>query len=278
MPVFTDLTGHQPPQRIISLVPSQTELLFDLGLDKEVVGITKFCIHPVAWFHTKTRVGGTKNVNPDVIRQLQPDLIIANKEENVKEQVEELQRHYPVWVSDVSSLDEAYEMIGQIGVLTKKEQPAYEIIDRIKENFAQLPTCLPDRQAHEQIFIGSRPDSDRVPTVYLIWQNPYMTIGGDTFINAMLNTAGFENLYAGKTRYPEINIAELRAMNCDLLLLSSEPFPFEQKHADELQTQLPGTKIILVDGELFSWYGSRLLKAPAYFKQLAEEIKIITGR
>lgn len=261
MPVFTDQTGRSisfdiNPQRIISLVPSQTELLSDLSLDKEVVGITKFCVHPEEWFRTKTRVGGTKQLKMDIIHQLQPDLIIANKEENVKEQIEELEKHYPVWISDVNNLAAAYEMIKQIGLITGKEQPANKMTLRIKENFARLPV----------------PDS-RLLTAYLIWQNPYMTIGGDTFIHSILEAAGFENIYAGKTRYPEITIHELRAKKCELLLLSSEPFPFKQKHIDELQRELPDTKIVLVDGEMFSWYGSRLLQAPAYFSNFQNQLK-----
>ncbi len=116
MPIFTDQTGREVsipshPQRIISLVPSQTELLFDLGLEEQVAGITKFCVHPEKWFRSKTRIGGTKNIKSALIHQLQPDLIIANKEENVKEQVEELAAHYPVWVSDIHDLQSALDMI-----------------------------------------------------------------------------------------------------------------------------------------------------------------------
>lgn len=260
MPVFIDQTGRtvsipKNPQRIISLVPSQTELLFDLKLDNAVSGITKFCIHPEEWFYSKTRVGGTKQLKMDVIHELQPDLIIANKEENVKEQIEELEKHYPIWISDVNNLEDAYEMIEQIGIITGKEQPAHEMIDEIKKNFAQLETRNP------------KPD-----TCYLIWQKPYMTIGSDTFIHSMLQAAGFNNIFANKKRYPEVTVAELRTLNCELVFLSSEPFPFQQKHIDELQTQLPNTKIVLVDGEIFSWYGSRLLKAPAYFKNLQSAI------
>ena len=145
MPVFIDQTGRSisladTPQRIISLVPSQTELLFDLGLDKEVTGITKFCIHPKEWLRTKTRVGGTKQLKMDIIHQLQPDLIIANKEENVKEQIEELQQHYPVWISDVNNLNHAHEMIQQIGSITNKQQQANKINSNIRENFSQLVT------------------------------------------------------------------------------------------------------------------------------------------
>jgi ABC-type Fe3+-hydroxamate transport system substrate-binding protein len=261
MAVFIDQTGrsitlNKTPQRIISLVPSQTELLFELGLKEEVIGITKFCVHPAEWFRTKTRIGGTKHLKLDVIYRLQPDLIIANKEENVKEQVEELEKYFPVWISDVNNLNDAYTMIEQIGLLTWKQQPANEIMLQAKEGFAKLPT-----------------QDSQLRTAYLIWQNPYMTVGGDTFIHSMLEAAGFENMYADKIRYPEITIDELRITNCQLLFLSSEPYPFKQKHVAELQSALPNTKIILVDGEMFSWYGSRLLQAPAYLSNLKNQLK-----
>ena len=260
MPAFTDQTGRiisleTPPQRIISLVPSQTELLFDLGLNEQTVGITKFCVHPPEWFYTKTRVGGTKKLHIDIIHQLQPDLIIANKEENVKEQVEECAKNYPVWVSDVNNLADAYDMIGQIGIITGRNKQAREIIDQIKGNFAQLQTI-----------------NNKLQTSYLIWNDPYMTVGGDTFIHSMLEAVGFNNIFSDKTRYPEVTIEELHIARCQLLLLSSEPFPFKQKHIDQLQLLLPHTTIMLVDGEMFSWYGSNLLNAPGYFKELQKSI------
>lgn len=261
MPLFTDQTGrtvsiHAAPQRIISLVPSQTELLFHLGLEAQVIGITKFCIHPESWFHTKTRIGGTKQINTNIIEQLQPDLIIANKEENVKEQVEELEKQFPVWVSDVNKLEDALEMIAQIGLLTGTKEKAQEINHRLRVNFGSLERLIPI-----------------IRTAYLIWRNPYMTVGGDTFIDAMLQQAGFENIYGECSRYPSITIEQLIEDKPDLLLLSSEPYPFRQTHIDELQAHLPNTKIILVDGELFSWYGSRLLHSPAYFMNLRQQLK-----
>ncbi len=261
MPFYSDQTGNTislatTPSRIISLVPSQTELLFDLDLNDQVIGITKFCVHPSEWFYTKTRVGGTKKLDLDSIHQLQPDLIIANKEENVKEQVEALMSHYPVWISDVNNLADAYEMIEQIGIITGREKQAKKLTDRIKKNFTELQTT-----------------NNKPQTAYLIWNDPYMTVGGDTFIHAMLETAGFKNIFGDKRRYPEITIEELRAANCQLLLLSSEPFPFKQKHIDQLQPLLPETKIMLADGEMFSWYGSRLQHAPAYFKELQRWIE-----
>ena len=261
MQVHTDQTGRQVtltkiPGRIISLVPSQTELLFDLGLDQEVVGITKFCVHPPEWFYTKTRVGGTKSLHMNIINELQPDLVVANKEENVKEQVEELAERYPVWISDVSDLESACEMIAKVGTLTSREPQAESLLEKIKNNFSQLQ--LP----------ASKPLA-----AYLIWNDPYMTAGKDTFIHSMMEAAGFQNAFAGYSRYPETNIEQLKAKNLDLLLLSSEPFPFKQKHVDEVRSILVNEgsvepQIVLVDGQMFSWYGSRLLYAPGYFREL----------
>jgi ABC-type Fe3+-hydroxamate transport system substrate-binding protein len=265
MQAFIDQTGHtifleNTPKRIISLVPSQTELLFYLGLDEHVVGISKFCVHPPEWLYTKKRVGGTKKLHIDTIHQLQPDLIIANKEENVKKQVEELTGDYPVWISDVTDLPTAFEMIEQIGLLTDKPEKAKDLISTIKENFSQLQSS-----------------NNKPGTCYLIWNDPYMTIGGDTFIHFMLEAAGFDNIFKNKQRYPVVTIEDLVIANCELLLLSSEPFPFKQKHIDELQQELNkaglfNTKIKLVDGEMFSWYGSHLLYAPQYFKQLLSSL------
>jgi ABC-type Fe3+-hydroxamate transport system substrate-binding protein len=256
MSAFVDQTGRtvflvEPPQRIISLVPSQTELLAGLGLREEVIGITKFCIHPADWFRTKRRIGGTKLLNMELIRLLQPDLIIANKEENLKEHVEELASEFPVWVSDLHTLEGAYQMIREIGSITWKTAAASKLIAQIKAGFAQLT-----------------PPPQKPKAAYLIWKAPYMTAGNDTFIHTMLDIAGYENAFAGKTRYPVVTISDLQNSQCEYLFLSSEPYPFRQKHIDELQPLLPDTTIILVDGEMFSWYGSRLLHAPGYFKLL----------
>jgi len=260
MALYVDQLGRniellRPPDRIVSLVPSQTELLFDLDLDQQVVGITKFCVHPENWFRTKTRIGGTKEVHLDKIRDLAPDLIVANKEENIRDQIEELAKEFPVWTSDVNNLDTALSMIQAIGEITNRERQAKEILDKIQLNFSQLP------------IIPQKPSS-----CYLVWRDPYMTVGGDTFINNMLQYAGFPNIFENKNRYPEVTIEEIKNANCQLILLSSEPYPFKQKHVEDLQTFLPETKIILVDGEMFSWYGSHLLKAPAYFQQLQNQV------
>lgn len=238
-------------QRIVSLVPSQTELLYDLGLNDEVVGITKFCVHPGKWFRAKTRIGGTKNIHIDKIQSLQPDLVIANKEENIKEQVEALQQFAKVYVSDVNNLSEALKMIREIGELVNKKEQAVVLSNSIEEKFLQIKS----KQVQKKT------------AAYFIWKDPYMVAGGETFINDMMQYAGLENIFQDLPRYPETTVDDLKQMNCDYVLLSSEPYPFKQKHIDELQPLLPATKIILVDGEMFSWYGSRLLLSAEYFKQ-----------
>lgn len=260
---FTDQLDraiHLPgiPRRIVSLVPSQTELLAALGLEDEVVGITKFCVHPESWFRSKTRIGGTKKVHIDRVHALQPDLIIANKEENVQAEVEELARHYPVWVSDVNTLEDALGMIRAMGEITHTSAKAASIADTIKTDFLQLTGLAP-----------------ALRTAYLIWKDPYMTVGHDTFIHHLLGRCGLQNVFGDQTRYPAVNIEALQAAGCELLLLSSEPYPFKQQHIDELQGYLPDTRIVLVDGEMFSWYGSRLLEAPAYFRELLNRIQLL---
>jgi len=243
------------PKRIVSLVPSQTLLLHYLGLEAETVGITKFCIHPESWFRSKTRIGGTKNIHPEIIDRLQPDLIIANHEENVKEQVEALAERYPVWVSDVRNLASALDMIRDIGRLTGTSTGAGELVNGISRGFEGLEAMR-----------ATLPSPLR--TTYLIWKDPYMTVGGDTFIHDMLQQCGLHNIFGGNMRYPEITIHQLKEAGCELLLLSSEPYPFKEKHIVELQSQLPATKIVLINGEMFSWYGSTLLEAPGYFGEL----------
>ncbi len=258
--MFTDMMGNQvevafPPKRIISLLPSQTELLYDLGLNEEVVGITKFCVHPTQWFKTKTRVGGTKNVNIEKVHSLQPDLIIANKEENTKEQIEELARFYPVWVGDIQTVDQALAMIRNVGMLVGKSEQAATIIAEIENGFNGL------LQAREKIGRSKR-------VAYFIWRKPWMCAGGDTFINDMLIKAGMENVLAAQMRYPTIELDELNSLNPGLILLSSEPFPFRQEHVNEIKLALPVAEVVLVDGEMLSWYGSRMRLAPAYLQKL----------
>ena len=261
---FTDQMKRQitlssfPPKRIISLVPSQTELLFYLGLEEEVLGITKFCIHPEAQYKKKIRVGGTKKIHIHKIDALQPDLIIGNKEENQQEQIEELAQKYPVWMSDIQNLEDALDMIKQIGILTNRKVPALQLSQDIQNGFRQL------EEANRHLETPKR-------AAYFIWRKPYMLAAKNTFIDEMLHFAGFSNVLNNKTRYPEFNINELAALAPEVILLSSEPYPFKARHLEELQEICPNAVIKLVDGELFSWYGNRLLHAVPYFFTLRKE-------
>lgn len=233
-------------RRIVSLVPSQTELLYDLGLDSEVVGITKFCVHPKHWKETKTIVGGTKNVDLDVVDSLKPDLIIANKEENTKDDVEALMKKYRVHVTDVSTIEDAYEMIQTIGSLTGKDSSS--LINKIKSSFQSLSF-----ETHKAL--------------YLIWKKPWMSVGQDTFISEMMKVAGFANVITGD-RYPSLSEGDIKLLAPEVVLLSTEPYPFKAEHVEEVRRMLPGVKVVLVDGEMFSWYGSRMVRMGEYFKEL----------
>lgn len=257
---FTDQMGRLisfnfPPKRIISLVPSQTELLFDLGLEEELIGITKFCIHPPDKFKSKTKIGGTKKLDLDKIRGLNPDLIIGNKEENDQAQIEELMLEFPVWMSDITLFEEAIEMIGQIAELTGKKNAGLQITASIEKSFAELP--------QDQAF--------RKRVAYFIWKDPYMLAGKDTFINAILEKACFDNVVA-MSRYPAMSLSEIRELNPEHIFLSSEPYPFKNEHVVEFEAIFPDSKVWIVDGELFSWYGSRLRFTSDYLLQLLQKI------
>lgn len=243
------------PIRIVSIVPSQTELLYDLGLEESIVGITKFCVHPYHFKSTKKIIGGTKKVHFEKIRLLQPDIIIANKEENSKEIVEQLSKICPVWVTDIVTIKDNFKMISDFGQLFNKRTEAQKWIDKI--DFSH------------QDFINFVKDKPVQKAAYFIWANPYMVAGNATFINEMLHLNKFENIYKDKVRYPEIELKNIRLEgDPDFVFLSSEPFPFTDEHAFEIGRYTHHSKTVFVDGEMFSWYGSRLLKAFDYFKKL----------
>jgi len=263
--IITDQLGrivtvpHQP-KRIISLVPSQTELLYDLGLNDEVVGQTLFCIHPQEMPKVKPVVGGTKNVKLDRVDALKPDLIIANKEENDKAQIEALMQKYPVWISDIKNLDDALDMVNKVGELIDKIAEAALISQNIKNSFSGIISNTQNGIAGKKV-------------LYLIWRKPWMSAGNDTFINEMINSMGLLNATKNKEgRYPELTSNDIVTLCPDFIFLSSEPYPFKEKHINELQFICPQSKIILVDGELFSWYGSRLQHSAAYFNKLIAQL------
>jgi ABC-type Fe3+-hydroxamate transport system substrate-binding protein len=252
---FSDQLGNitslsSPPKRIISLVPSQTELLADLGLDENVVGITKFCVHPSDWRKKKTIVGGTKNFHFHTIDLLRPDLIIGNKEENYQEGIERLRERYPVWMSDIFTLQDALSMIESIGLMTEKQIIAGQLSKEISDKFQSIK-----KHAGQSV-------------LYLIWRQPWMAAGKNTFIDSMLTTIGLKNVIEFKDRYPEVTAEEIERLAPQYIFLSSEPYPFNKAHDDELRQISPTSRNFLVDGEMFSWYGSRLKKAPDYLNTL----------
>lgn len=252
-----EIAVNSPSKRIVSLVPSISFLLYRLGLEQEVVGLTRFCILPEYWKKQKTIIGGTKAVDIDKIAFLKPDLILANKEENTKELVEKLSEIAPVYVSDVYDLRSNSDFILQMGKLLDREQQAQELVASIDQKFTKLRELLPKKS---------------YKALYLIWKNPYMTVGGDTFIHQMMQYAGFENLFATQKRYPVIHDEDLKVLQPEVILLSSEPYPFKSKDQKEMQTIFPEAKVLLVEGEPFTWFGAYPESSLEYFINLQKSL------
>jgi len=241
------------PSRIISLVPSQTELLFDLGLDAGIKGITRYCIYPPDKTDKRVKIGGPKKFQFEVIDKLQPDLIIGNKEENYPEGIRKLKEKYPVWMSDIATLEDALLMIWSVGELVNKGEHARQIISEIRINIDNLENYPP------------------LNVVYFIWKNPYIVAGGNTFITNMLRKCGLKNIFHKTVSYPKINLDQIA--DTELILLSSEPYPFIQQDIEFFKNKYPDLPVLLVDGTMFSWYGSRLKYVAAYYRTLREEIR-----
>lgn len=259
MPEFIDQLGRTVklesiPSRIVSLVPSQTEMLYHWGI--EPVGQTIFCVHPKKAFSKAVKVGGTKKVNIEKVLALKPDLIIGNKEENDAGQIRVLSKAAPVWLSDVKTLEDSHAMMRMLGKVLNKEQEATKLIQEIERGWKKLP-----------------PFTGRV--AYAIWKNPWMFVGKDTFIQDVIRRLGWTNVLADRARYPEMGLDDLKTYEPEIILLSSEPFPFKKEHHLELLEVMPHVQVIDVDGEMFSWYGSRLVQSPLYFEQLHETLSSI---
>jgi ABC-type Fe3+-hydroxamate transport system substrate-binding protein len=240
------------PRRIVSLVPSQTELLYDLGLAEEVVGITKFCVHPHEWYTRKNRIGGTKQLNIEKIKSLQPDLIIGNKEENTIQDIVALQKIAPVWMSDIKCYDDALSMIRSVGEIVGKKKESDKLVTKIEASFQTVKGLFKNKTV-----------------LYYIWDNPGMVAGKITFIDSILSIIGFQNI-CSQARYPMWDNSE--AIKPNYILLSSEPYPFKQEDCIKFQKEYLDSRIVIVDGELFSWYGSRMKKAPHYFRELFHQL------
>ncbi len=241
-----------PPRRIVSLCPSQTETLFALGLREQIVGVTRYCVHPPDLVSQKVKVGGTKQLNFAALEQLKPDLIVAEKEENRREDVERLSERWPVFVTDVGDIESALRMIGTLGRLCDCKRNAEQLSHEISSRWAKLQQATKPQR-----------------TVYLIWRKPYMAAGTGTYIHSVLRRCGFINAISA-ARYPALTLTELQQVDPDLVLLSSEPYPFGERHMQELAALLPQARIELVDGEMFSWYGVRMLQAADYLQDFVD--------
>lgn len=235
------------PQRIISLVPSLTELVIDLGLQKTLVGRTRFCVHPTDQVENIPIIGGTKNPRLDTIRNLDPDYIIANKEENRPEDIKALAKDFEVNVTQIATIEDALITIHELGNKFNTLVKAENLISNIQK-------ALEDR-----------PQVSKLNTAYLIWKDPWMTVGRDTYIHDIMDHWKLPNVFADQKRYPKITLETIKKENPDLILLSSEPYPFKEKHLAQIEEACPASRVLLVEGEWFSWYGSRMEHA---FKRL----------
>jgi len=253
MALFRDQIGREiiiegRVERIVSTVPSITELIVDLGARDRLLGLTSWCIHPPGLREEKTVIGGTKDLGIDKIRALKPDLIIANKEENPKEQIDALAQEFPVWVSDVRELNHAFEMIKLIAALIQEEEAGLEMI----ANFNKLRAEINPQE--------------KLSYLYFIWKDPWMVAGSDTYISALLAESGLINLAPkNEGRYPVLSMDTIKKLNPDRIILSSEPYSFKSKDLKEFHQG--GYKSFLVNGEYFTWYGSRLGKSLQYLRK-----------
>ncbi len=247
--------------RIVSLVPSLTELLIDLGLSAQVVGRTTFCIHPASAVASIARVGGTKKVRLDRIEALRPTHALVNIDENDREQVDKLRRFVPnVVVTHPLGPDDNLPLYRLVGALFGRAGEARALAERYRaarERLVRATATLPPRRV-----------------LYLIWREPWMTVSEGTYVSRTLALAGLHTVAGDPAvRYPEVDVAAAAA-DADAVLLSSEPFPFKAKHAEEVSDLLRGRVPVLpIDGEMTSWYGSRAPAALDYLARIAHRFR-----
>ena len=246
-------TLESPATRIVSIVPSATETLYELGLGDRIVGVTQFCVHPQPWVKTISKVGGTKNVDIQRVLNLKPDLVVGNCEENTKEIFEALEPHVPIWAPLPKTIPEAIEDMGHMGLLTGTTEIAERFQDEAKRAWAKA-------KANAQSFTYA----------YFIWRNPWMSISNDTFIARMLEAVGGINVFGDhEDRFPEIDMTGQIHDAPDVVFLSSEPFPFKEQHAAELcqMTGIALDTVRFINGEYASWHGYRMIEGLQYLAE-----------
>ena len=252
--------------RIVSLVPSITELLFALGLERQIVGRTGFCVHPRDKVRNVPKVGGTKAVNVEAVRALQPTHLIVNIDENERDTVEQLRAFVPhVVVTHPQTPRDNLSLYALLGAIFGREREASNLADQL------------EARLHEAATRAFRPQN----VLYLIWREPWMTVARDTYISAMLRLVNWQTLpdvqggTAGAARYPSFEFAGANRApwlaDVERILLSTEPYRFTQAHCEALQRdpRMGGKRIELIDGEMVSWYGARAIEGIAYLMQRA---------
>lgn len=244
---------------IISLVPSLTEFLVHPDINADLIGRTKFCIHPEERLKEIPAFGGTKNPKIEAIRQAKPDIVVMNREENRKEDAEAIAAFARVIITEIDTVEQALDAMTSLGALLGKEAASQNLIGRIRREIPAPDTFPPLR------------------TAYLIWREPWMSVASETYIHDVMRIFGLENIFADQNRYPSFSPEALADLDPELVLLSSEPFPFKEHHATELRNAGVHGEILFVDGTWFSWYGSRMLEAFKAIKKWRSAIKNIPG-
>lgn len=243
----------EPPKRVVSLIPSITEALFDLGAGEAIAGVSNYCIHPAEGVKNKIKVGGQKNPDMGKIKAIHPDLIILNMEENKPEHIKFLSQHYTTWVTYPRLFRDAENLLMQLGKVFDAESRASVYADKIRISSKQLSS------------IRRR----KIKTMYLIWRNPWMSINRDTFIHNVLELHHMENVYAKRDkRYFEVTAQDIEDADPDIIILPDEPYHFREKHKSEFShlsvSAVKNSRIFLADGTYFCWYGTRTARASQY--------------
>ena len=261
MQLFDDLGKtifiNKIPKRIVSLCPSITETLCELGLSDKIIACTDYCIHPIDKVKNINKIGGPKNFSEEKILKLSPDIIFAVKEENDANKIINISKKITTYVFDINSIKEGIELIKALGNIFEIQNIANVFIEKILEGYKNLPKV-----------------NSNIQSLYLVWKNPYIAVGGGSFIDSVLNKLNLRNcLRNSEKKYPKINLNNFEN-NFDLIILPSEPYRFSNKDIDELENVFPEKVIIKVDGEMFSWYGTHQLKAISYFNKFVEKLNL----
>ena len=261
---FTDAVGTRhavaPGARIVSLVPSITEMLCDFGLAPQLVGRTGFCIHPRALVASIAKVGGTKDVNLDKIRQLAPSHVIVNIDENTKPVADALATFVPhVVVTHPCAPRDNLALAHLLGGI-------FDVAD------TTATWCAQFEQEYVSLQAAAHGNPRSHTLLYCIWKDPWMTVSADTYIARMMAEIGWQvPLFDNPARYPAFTWTPELLARIDGVLLSSEPYRFTQAHVDELSQQI-GKPVALIDGEMMSWYGTRALAGLRYLQQVKDGI------